>query len=361
MISNFRDPQPESLEWITVTEAIDLETCAYRVAWHHDPKYKKLDRPTTFSLLGTIAHAVVAETDQLSIDAVDDKAARIIIIDAWDRHASAAYSKLVDSWAPSNPPSPEEWPGYHLTKARIVRRSVQRLQRSASLPKRGTRSYVELPLSDESSRVRGRPDRIEGPKSSRRVVDLKAGIRQAAPTSAQRSQLLLYAYLVESALKQSVSEIAIENASGKRWVELLDRDSMLELIRAIEKSRTSFEKARERQELYRLASPTPSNCRWCPYRIVCAPYWTALETTWNQASVLGVVDHIRVSSNSSIVEVEAVSPINSLGHRWIISMIPEGVAIVGEQIAVIDAEFTGVARHLRWRWSTQVSSPRKHD
>jgi hypothetical protein len=352
-VPDLPEPEPDAISWLSPSLANDLLDCAYRVAWRMDAAYRMFRRPSTYTELGTVAHALLEDAGKGAFMRFEDeKLRRAAVEQAWSEHVGRAHLELASAWSPISTPSPEEWPGYHLTKARIIRRAMHR--RSVDIPGEGGGSapLIEVELRDEVAGLRGRPDRVEGPTEARRVIDLKSGLGQADPTLAQLRQLMLYGHLVETSTGNRVSEIAIEDASGHRWAEPFDHVVVDVLLSEIEDARSTFESARAAGSLADLATPSADDCRWCPFRLLCAPYWESLESSWQHGSVLGTIDRTKSGAKGSIVEMTTDSPTDASGTSWIVSMAPAEYAIVGTKLAVAGAEITGAERHLRWRWTT---------
>ena len=350
-ISDLATPAPAHLEWITPSLANDLLECCYRVAWQLDSSYRTLRRPSTYSELGVVAHGVIEDAAH-EMFAGDPEAARAAVERRWNERATRAEEELARAWAPAPTPPRNQWPGYHLTKARVVRRAADRSTRAERSSATLIPPSVESTLSDETAKLRGRPDRVEGPHDARRIVDVKTGLRQAAPSPPQLRQLMLYGHLVETTTGDRVEEIVIEDASGKRWAKRFDRAATDSLVSDIVKTRDSYNAAARENSLAALAAPSPDGCRWCPFRVVCSPYWSALETSWGHGSALGTVRRAQSAAAGSVLELEVSSPSDASGSAWVISGAPIELAVPGRVVAMADGELTGAERHLRWRWST---------
>jgi hypothetical protein len=185
-------------------------------------------------------------------------------------------------------------------------------------------------------------------------VDLKTGLAQASASAAQRRQLLLYAHLVGAQTGDLPKRIAIEDASGRRWEEPVDPDDVQATIQELERARSKYEGTAALGDFTALAQPSPDNCRLCPYRPVCRPYWSTLETSWQHGSVAGTIATAKVVQADSVITVDATSPLDSRGHTWTVSSVQEPGAVTGRSTTIVDAELTGALRHLRCRWWTTV-------
>lgn len=343
-------PKPLEIEWLSPSLANDLVDCPYRVAFRLDHQFSKLRRPSTFSLLGLIAHGVV-EDIALERHSPNDPSMRTTAEQRWDHRATLAEAELTAAWAPTAVPRKEQWPGYQLTKARVLRRAAEAV-RVGTFARTSTRSVIEQPLEDPRSMLRGRPDRIEGPHTARRVVDLKSGLHQAEPNARQLNQLMFYGHLVEASSSDRVESLVIENASGKRWEQQYDRVASDDLVTYIVSARTAYNNAVGQDNLSQIAKPSSETCYWCPYKVVCSSYWDALEISWEHPSARGVVLREQANELGSVIQVELESPGDARGSSWTISRVPHHPPWINHTIAVADAEHTGSERHLRWKYST---------
>ena len=348
---HFPRAEPAALGQLSPTAANDLIACGYRLALRLDKRFTSLRRPSPSSELGIVAHAIAEQVaNGLLKPAAGRDDARNILEAAWDQRVKEAARHLNAAWPDASPPSPSDWPGYHLTHVRTIRRALQSFDsKPAGTSASASRLQVEESITDPSLELRGRPDRVEGPPGNRTVVDLKTGLEQSDASPEQRRQLLLYAHLVQASTGDLPRHIAIEDAAGRRWQETITPDIVEAAIAEATKARDEYQRAESRGALAALARPAPDNCRWCPYRLVCEPYWTSLEKAWRQGSVAGMTEP---SSDGSTIELIADSPIDSRGRRWTVSAVPASVVSAGSYLTIVDAERTEAEEHLRWKWRT---------
>jgi RecB family exonuclease len=355
-VAEFPEPDPPKLEKISPTLANDLLACAYRAAFRLDKNFAWLRRPSVYSELGTVAHAVVEEVSKGALREVGSKEqARTLTENIWDRHAEAAARELALAWEPAQPPSAREWPGYYVVRTSVVRRALRTFEREESVLGDSVPPSVEQWIEDAPHKLHGKPDRVEYIGSGFRVVDLKTGLQQREPTTSQRRQLLFYAHLVQAKTGKTPKSIAIEDPGGRRWEEDVRTDELGGLVKSVLEKRAEFQSAQSSRSLRALASPSPETCQRCPYRVVCSPYWRALLTSWGHGSVSGAVIQ-RNSATGAPLVVRAFSPTDTAGETWTLGAVPELKSNEGQSVHVADAEITERPRHLRWRWST-VASP----
>jgi CRISPR/Cas system-associated exonuclease Cas4 (RecB family) len=349
--------QPAAISSLSPTAANDLLACPYRLAWRLDPRFRSLRRPSAWSSLGVVAHAVAEDVAKgLLAEAETPDDARALIESSWAKHEADAHLQLIQRWAPAMPPGPTEWPGYHLTRARTIRRALRLFGAPRLSTSSPTTTIVETDLAAADTGLMGRPDRVEGGPGDRCVVDLKTGLSQEGATESQRLQLLIYCHLVDAVFGDVPTRIAIEDPSGRRWEEAVTPADVDEVVAHIQDARRKYE-GTPTAELATMATPSADTCRRCTYRLVCTPYWEALETTWEHASVAGTVVDIRSNAQAATVRIDAVSPIDAPGDGWLLTAVPPTAPLDVGAATAVDAELTGGHRHLRWRWSTLMWKP----
>lgn len=342
-------------EFLSPTSINDLLDCPLRLAFRCDSRFAYLQRFGPRAALGIVAHGVAEDVGKGLLRSISNRDQVTAAIGAaWDSHLTGQVKLMGVAWAPAKPPEPTEWPGYHLTRARVFSRAIRNaFAKSHSQPIRHD-MLLEKTLTDEARRIRGRPDRVEGPPGDRCIVDLKTGVSQAQPTIRQRRQLLVYAHLVE--VKEGVlpKRMAIENAIGRRWEEPVAEIEVRDIVALARERRFELEVAVAEAVPESLAAPDKETCRWCPYRVCCPSYWSGLELSWDHGSVAGTVTHTVEGRADGIVAIDATSPVDDKGRKWILSRTTGRRHDEGSVIAVVDAERTEAPRHLKARWSTVI-------
>lgn len=347
-------PQPPELKRLSPSLANDLFACFYRAAFRIDGRFDALRRQSPAAALGVVAHAVIEDLGRGLLTNATPEEAESLVEDRWLHHLETQAAVLERTWAPATPPAPEDWPGYHLTKARVLRRALRRAV-GGPVPGRPTRpsTAIEQMIEDQKTGLYGRPDRVEGPSSARRVVDLKTGLTQAEPSESQLRQLLLYAYLVTTT-GDTVASVAIEDASGRRWEQPVQPGQLEATAEESQARRAEFAAAMAASDPSASATPAADICKWCAYRLVCQPYWQHLELGWLHGSVAGQVKDVRRTRAGQEMTVAVESPTDAQNQPWLISGAPEDLATAGQHLALVDAEVSGANGHLRWRWSSMA-------
>jgi hypothetical protein len=152
------------------------------------------------------------------------------------------------------------------------------------------------------------------------------------------------------------TRIAIEDPSGRRWEEAVTPADVEGVVATVQEARRKYEDT-PTPELATMATPSADTCGRCTYRLVCTPYWQALETMWEHASVAGTIVDIRSNAQGATAQIDAVSPIDAPGDGWLLTAVPPTTTLDVGAATVVDAELTGAPRHLRWRWSTLMWTP----
>lgn len=352
-------PNPTKLGEVSPTLANDLLDCPYRVAWRLDGRFKYLRRPNTRSELGRIAHQVVEDIGRgLLRTASTAEETRALVEQSWEVHQAASVKVLSGHWAPSVPPRPEDWPGFFVTKTRVIRRAL-RLSQGQGSPGTKDHTSIERTLIDPESGLRGRPDRIETRSGNVVVVDLKTGLGQKDPSVGQRRQLLVYSFLVNRETDQWPDKVAIEDASGRRWEEPVVPDEANRMVEEIIQAKEVFNRAVESKVVRELAAPASETCRWCTYRPVCDAYWESLTTDWQHGSVAGRLASTVAMGPHRKLTIVARSPVDSLDRTWTVTAANSPLQEESDShlsVTVTDAQLTETPRFLRTNWMSSVST-----
>jgi hypothetical protein len=349
-------PRPAALEWVSPTLANDLASCAYRVAWRLDHRFDWLRRPTPRSQLGVVAHACVEEVGRGLLEGASSREeAQARVKRAWDLHLAQGRSVLAEEWAPAEPPAPEDWPGYHLIRARVIGRALRLFDRETRPEPARAATMLEETLGDPATEIAGRPDRVESSPSGLSVVDLKTGLAQDQPTEAQRRQLLLYAHLVHVATGEMPVKMAVEGPAGRRWEEEVTSASVAAAVGEVTALRARFTATVSEGRVESLAAPGEETCRWCPYRLVCGPYWDSLETSWGHGSVLGRILRREYRPGGVVITVRVESPVDAAASEWKVAGPVRLPGVPGQVLAIIAAEIADDSI-LRWTWSTVIQT-----
>ena len=351
MLPDLPSPSPTPIDRVSPSLANDLLACELRVGFARDARFSAWRRPSTFSVLGVAAHRMIEtalRSRALKTDDVSDEFERV-----WDEVIAEGRQLLLAAWQPVTPPPPADWPGYQLTRTRALRRArrIVATHRSDRVVPADAIS-VERWMEPEGSILVGRADRVDRCAQGLRVVDVKTGLQQAAPTDEQRRQLLLYAVLVYRTHGEWPAEIALEGANGVQQVFELDAEEALAAEQEVLEAVDRFNHQVEIDELESSARPGADRCRHCPYRVVCHPYWQALSPRWEHASVLGSI----VAAGESHVELRIASPRERASAVARISDLATSIGSLGTWLAAVDLRRApGQSGDFVARWSSVLN------
>ena len=350
----FPSPAPRSIDAISPSLANELHSCETRAAFRKDERFSGWRRPSTFTTLGDVAHALTEAAFKAADWPDDGDAIGAALSTRWNDEMKRGEARLAAVWSPAEPPPAEEWPGYQLTKVRTLRRAHRVVASRGTPAVRTAGTGTELALSDPNSILFGRVDRVESDGGRVRVVDLKTGLAQGPVTPEQRRQLLLYAVLVHRTSGQWPDEIALEDASGSRHAMPLEPAEAEQALADVLSEVANFNLRALRAGASFDANPSADTCRWCPYRVVCHQYWQSLSSDWNHRSVLGRVRLTGTSAAGGFVELSVESPDDLAGSTMRISLLPELPSADVEWVAALDLDWRTNQNEVRARWSSRI-------
>jgi PD-(D/E)XK nuclease superfamily protein len=237
--------------------------------------------------LGTAYHHVLAnmsDADQKNerFDAALDR--------LWNEPIEAQHGKNLTHPLNRRFGSPPNWPGYHLAKAsaavrardliNIPSKPKNNVQRSHRLEDR-ERQFVAC-----GGKLTGRPDLVRGDE----VIDFKTGsIVDASEDGSVETvkaiyvrQLQIYGYLIHETLGHWVQRGMLLPAAGPGVeIQLRPQDCEREALDAVKVLDAYNDKVAQNYPITSLAAPSLENCKWCPFKIMCPPFWTAASAGWS--------------------------------------------------------------------------------
>jgi hypothetical protein len=365
-------PHPRRLTSVSPATLESLLQCGLRVAFEQDAVFRRWRRPTERSALGVVAHGLVEDTWRNPKDWKSPADAEADLTQQWDTLIAEQAEILLASWAPARPPPPTHWPGYALTKVRLIRRLARqavagRARRSlrpgdapATAPAYGETGLrlplVEHALFDAATGLRGTPDRVEKVDGRLRVVDLKSGVHQHVVTDPQRRQLLLYAQLVKANLGRYPDELVVIDVSGREAQVAFNESAVADAVALAVRQRDRWNQAVDRAaDLSVLARPAASSCGWCPFRIVCRSSWDQWQPEWHiPAAVSGVVIDTQMRPRGGELHLMQDLPTTTTGQgARVVGLSAEHLPSRGDHIVITDVDRLGTDA-VRVRWSSRI-------
>jgi len=348
-------PDPSEIDKISPSALNRLLECPKRVAYGRDDRTKGWDRPTTRTALGIVAHGLAEAVTRGYGPADGDYTGWLTTI--WEDLVAKQVAQLQRAWPGRQVPPAHSWPGYAVTKVRLIRGFARRPpwqaapaprpagQPAATAGGEPALPWVERRLEDLGSRLFGTPDRVDEVNGRLRVVDLKSGVGQREVKDSQLRQLLVYALLVKSSLGRLPDDVVVLDIKGQEQAIPVDASAVAAVVTvaaaAVDGFNQSLVSATGAE-----ARPAPQTCRWCEFRVICGDYWAARGSDWPTAiDIAGVV----VGITTHYVELRSI---DGSGDWRLVLIGPEQPA-VGDVVLAVDVEPAGFETS-RARWNSRV-------
>jgi len=341
------------IERFAPTTVNTLASCMYRVALQRSERIPR--RPSVFTALGLVAHKMMERYWKGEFSALNEEALSSALTAAWDDLVARQQTEIEAAYPLGSPPRASDWPGYALTKSRVIR-SIKRLAAARGQGVPGRQVRPELELADPKTGLYGQLDRLEIDGPAITIIDLKSGLWQHEVTDQQRRQLMLYAWLVHASRGMWPTEIAIESAAGQRTSLAVQPD---EIEACAAQARALVNEYNQLAQsgwaaLEASARPDEATCRWCPMRLVCTPYWGNLTSGWaHPGSARGLVVSADGGPGGWTVTIDTESPRDRVNEPTVVYQLRGPQPAAGRQLSVVNADERGLGA-LRCRWDTQA-------
>jgi hypothetical protein len=304
--------------------------------------------------LGTAYHHVLAkvsDSDQKNetVDAAIDR--------LWNQSIKVQHSKNLTHPLNRRFDSPPNWPGYYLARASAAVRAKGLIDAPSKPTENVQRGHKvedrERPFIACSGKLTGRPDLVRADE----VIDFKTGsIVESSEESGVETikgiyvrQLQIYGYLIHETLGRWIQRGILLPAVGPGVeIQLNPQDCEREGLDAVKVLDAYNDKVAQNYPITGLAAPSPANCKWCPYKMLCPPFWTAASASWSGtldgAAVEGTIKElprrthggaaralsIEVHAGSEAPHEITIAPINPAVHDVVDSLgIGDIIRIVG--------------------------------
>jgi hypothetical protein len=185
---------------------------------------------------------------------------------------------------------PETWPGYHLARASALLRARELVAAggaSSSVTGSGDAGPIrERQFVAFGGKLVGKPDVIR----QHEVVDYKSGAilehdetsQSDVVKSAYIRQLRIYGFLVRQVLGWWPTRgVLLPFAGAGVEITLEPEECEREAAEAVAILDDYNTKVSAGGAPEQLATPSPSTCKWCPFKLVCAPFWSAVGPDWS--------------------------------------------------------------------------------
>jgi hypothetical protein len=236
--------------------------------------------------LGTAYHEVLEKiASAVSGDDVDTAAKQL-----WDHAIAAQHQRNLAHPLDRRFGSPETWPGYHLARASALLSAHELVAvggTGSSATESGDGDTIrEHRFAAFGGKLVGKPDMIR----LQEVIDYKSGAILEHDASSQSDvvksayvrQLRIYGFLVKEVLGWWPARgVVLPFAGAGVEVPLEPGECEREATEAVALLDNYNAKVTAGAMPDHLADPSPSTCKWCPFKLVCAPFWSAVDPCWS--------------------------------------------------------------------------------
>lgn len=292
--------------------------------------------------LGTAYHEVLEKI--LDID-LDGEIVESAVDRLWAQAIAVQYQRSAGHTLDRRFGLPERWPGYYVAQASVVLRARE-LVAGITIPLTTVNALAgnasgciirERTFTAFNGRLVGRPDVIHG----REVIDYKSGTVIEFDETAQAEvvkaayvrQLRIYGFLVNETLGWWPERgVLLPLVGAATEVKLQPEDCRREATEAVFHLDSYNEHLINGASPNELASPSVAICKWCPFKLLCQPFWETASPDWSAqldgAAVEGFLEEpprfihagtavsisLRVHAGSEVPRRENVSPLNLATH-----------------------------------------------
>ena len=345
------------------TLAETMRSCSLRAALSRTPGSRKYVLGNPKGWLGSAYHQVLekiagARPTDITTDTTVER--------LWQEAVEAQHRRTLTPPLDRRFGSPPSWPGYHLAKASAALRATTLVSPNAprlsddharaSGNLEGRAEHREREFAAFGGKLVGRPDVVR----TNEIVDFKSGSivetseEQGTETikAAYVRQLQIYGYLVHETTGRWLQRGVLLPAIGPAVeIELRQQDCEREASEAVRILDAYNAKMADNDPIASLAAPSPENCKWCPYKPLCPPFWEAASSAWSGkldgAAVEGTVTELPRPIHGGLARAFAIDshagtepeshinvfPVNPLVHEVIDTLtIGDAVRVVGLRV-----------------------------
>jgi RecB family exonuclease len=359
-IGRIAAPETRPIERISPSLGEELRACGLRVAFRLDPRFNEYRKLHPAAALGLVSHELAEAVTRGELDETPDADLGAALSADWDRRIAEKASLLVTEWPLGKVPPPERWPGYQLTRVRLLRRLSEEVRRRRGRAPGVSSSEAEAWLEAPGLPLVGRADRVERSNGDVELVDLKSGWTVGDEIRpGHRRQLLLYAYLWHAMNGDWPRRVSIQRLNGLRSILEVDpREAEAVAADLLGRLETYNGRIAAREAADALASPSDEACAHCAYRPVCLPFFEALDESWGwyRRSLLGEVIGCADVDGAGVMEVrvEASNLGSEVETARILGVPSDLLPPRGSRVAVLDATPTSLTQDVRVAWDSQL-------
>jgi hypothetical protein len=266
-----------------------LSTCMLKAGLARAQHVSQFTLGNPKAWLGIAYHAVLWEINYFSqLNSTHELEHEIQVL--WKHALENQYQRNLNHPLDYRFGQPESWPGYYLTYSGLVVK-IRHLLEENLLTKvsqvSGTiRGIREQEFVAFGGKLKGRPDVVLGEK----IIDYKSGsiFENASQNHSEVikesyiRQLRLYAFLVNENLGYWPRYgILLPIFGADVEVHLDAQECIQEATRSISLLESYNHFISSNKDPLSLSDPSPRNCKWCPYQIICPAFWQYVQPEWS--------------------------------------------------------------------------------
>jgi len=340
-------PRAIELERVSPSTAEVMRRCPMELAFRLDSDFDVLSIPSTWAILGTIAHAILEAVGAGKLRGAE--AGELY----WAAEIERARNRLQSRLLLSPVPSPTRWQGYYQARQRALR-MVPVGAHSPSSVSAGLNIAVEQRLVDDRLGLVGRVDLVAQDSSGAIIVDFKSSLMgHDGLKPAYRRQLLIYAYLWHCHSGQWPVTAEIRYLDGKSDRFRVDDTSAVEAAESAAVLRQEFNSAVAQGSV--AACPSPFACRYCDYRCACDAFMSEPISGWiGPTTVLGGVTGVTRHADSLSLVLEPSSSTGQDNSPFTVRQLPLDFEVtVGQRLAFSHLGYGGPGGSGLVTWETR--------
>lgn len=289
-------PKLEELKYLTPSLYETLRICPLRGILGNNEDFKRYIYYHPKTIIGIVSHEIINAVNNNKIR-LDN---RVTDFDSISKLIKNVFRNRCNFYYDIQKESPfllkfrevEEWPGYHLRLARLIR-LIKRLFSEKNFENQQKRhlnfenlSAYEKTFMALEGRLRGRPDKIRVINENELLIeDYKTGeiYDGFLLKPSIRRQMLLYSFICQETFKiKNIRFVVIPLSVEEAYVESVDLEEAKHIAEELDLTLKTLNKEikeiiLKNKTIYSLATPSLTGCRFCSFKFFCEKFWENRE------------------------------------------------------------------------------------
>jgi hypothetical protein len=339
-------PILQSVSSISPSRLDALATCSLRMAFSADARF----RPHVFigprARLGTASHLLLEKILKGQLDEVPYTEWDTTLSELWLEILVQEESKVLESELERHFGPAVRWPGYHMLRARSIRLGREMIGRRCQSIRGIGERQTEVVYQAFNGKLRGRADVVLTRNGITEIEDYKTGDlydragdgEEQVIKARYRRQLLLYSAMHHDVTGRWPSKAHLIPLTGDRVSITIDpAEAETEAMAAIGLLDQYNAEIATMESSDILANPSPSVCRYCNYRLFCAPFWSAVSPDWSWTP-------------AAAIEAEALRVQRHLDREgWVVEAVVTRGTVLSHSYKVFGDRDIAIAQGVRFR------------